>query len=227
MLTYLKPWSNAGIHTLPTHQWFLRHRTKLTDGQPRPLSSQSCCSDRKEARRRRSSWPASDRHKPGNTAAQTCHVSTSRNLTFVCLFKDVDLQAVLQAVRKPSRSWWPERTWSEALQAAELVGVAWRTPPPPPLHHSSEAGGCPRLSPWGWAWSPRNSGLEKKRAFKHLWQPKKTLGWSGTVSDSFYLPTSFGETSRPKNTTTPPANCTTDVTRKAYCTATQSCWWVH
>lgn len=33
-----------------------------------------------------------------------------------------------------------------------------------------------------------------------------------------YLPTSFGETSRPKNTITPPANCTTDVTRKAYCT---------
>lgn len=32
------------------------------------------------------------------------------------------------------------------------------------------------------------------------------------------LPTSFGEVSRPKNTTTPPANCTTEVTRKAYCT---------
>lgn len=81
----------------------------------------------------------------------------------LCLFKDLHLQAGLQAVRKPDRSWWSERTRSEALQAAELVGVAWRTPPPPPPRHSSEAGGCPRQSPWGWARSPTNSGLGKKK----------------------------------------------------------------
>lgn len=33
-----------------------------------------------------------------------------------------------------------------------------------------------------------------------------------------FLPTSFGEASRPKKTTIPPENCTTEVTRKAYCT---------
>lgn len=54
------------------------------------------------------------------------------------------------------------------------------------------------------------------RTFKHRWEQQQTRRRPATPR--FYLPTSFGETSRPKKTTTPPANCTTDVTRKAYCT---------
>lgn len=38
--------------------------------------------------------------------------------------------------------------------------------------------------------------------------------WNATAL--FYLPTSFGDVRSPKNTMTPPANCTEAVTKKAY-----------
>lgn len=62
------------INLPATHRWCLRRHTTQTGGRPQPLSSRSCCSGRKEARRRRSSWPASDTHKTGNTAAQTVNI---------------------------------------------------------------------------------------------------------------------------------------------------------
>lgn len=59
-----------------TYRWSRRHRTTRTGGRPQPPSNHSCCSGRKEARRRRSSWPVSDMHKPENTAVHRDTEST-------------------------------------------------------------------------------------------------------------------------------------------------------
>lgn len=147
----------------------------------------------------------------------------------ICLVwpQGVDSQVSLRAGGKPGRNRWPEKTQPEVRPAVELNGVACCTPPPRPRRRLSAAGDflCP--SPPGKVRSRTpcsnlaHMGQKGLAFISSYCLPSTFLGNFRKIflkGSLFCLPTSFGDVSRPKNTTTPPANCTTEVTRKAYCT---------
>lgn len=165
MLNCIVLWSKDS-----TNRRFLPHRTTQTDGRPLPPSSRSCCSGRKEARRRRSSWPASDMRTPKNTAVHTeTREDTVKRcgtwpplvvkwLKFLILFLlcvgASDSPAELQADRRPGWNWWVEGIQTPVHLPAGWSGSVCQTLPPLPRRRSSEACGCLRPSPLGQVQSP-------------------------------------------------------------------------
>lgn len=108
------------------HQWCLRRRTTRTVGRPQPPSSRSCCSDRKEARRRRSSWPASDMRTPGNTAVQKVNVvwtTPSFHQDLSCVAARRGLTGITPGRRK---AWQKPMAWEDSAGGSSSCWIEWR-----------------------------------------------------------------------------------------------------